>query len=77
MLLKTHCKEGFVALNPPATNQEIDELKNSLGFDVPDNLVELLKIHNGQDREGILLFDAQEFLSAERIIEEWEVSGRD
>lgn len=71
--LKANYPEGLEDLNPPATAEQLTALEQVLGFDLPKELRELLAIHNGQDSEGGYLFDGQEFLSAERIAEEWGV----
>lgn len=63
--------DGLLDLNPPATNEEIEELKNTLGVDLPDDFISVLKIHNGQKGDSAWLFDSQEFLSTKRIIEEF------
>jgi cell wall assembly regulator SMI1 len=49
--------EGLEALNLPATNKEITKLKDTLGFDIPQELEELLRCHNGQPFEKIGVFD--------------------
>lgn len=69
--LKANYPEGLEDLNPPATAEQLNALEQVLGFDLPKELRELLTIHNGQDSEGAYLFDGQEFLSTERIAEEW------
>ncbi len=40
--------EGLKALNPSATDKDLDSLKNILGFSLPKDLKECLKIHNGE-----------------------------
>lgn len=65
--------EGLDDLNPPATDNEVETLKNGLGFEIPEDLILLLKIHNGQKGDAGGLFDEQEFLSSYRILDEWKV----
>lgn len=69
--LTLNYSDGLLDLNPPATNEEIEELKNTLGVDLPDDFISVLKIHNGQKGDSAWLFDSQEFLSTKRIIEEF------
>lgn len=69
--LTLNYSDGLLDLNPPATNEEIEELKNALGIDLPDDFISVLKIHNGQKGDSAWLFDSQEFLSTHRIIEEF------
>ena len=69
--LTLNYSDGLLDLNPPATNEEIEELKNALGVDLPDDFISVLKIHNGQKGDSAWLFDSQEFLSTHRIIEEF------
>ena len=71
--LKLNYPEGFDDLNPPITKEEVEELQSTLGFSIPNELLELLKIHNGQKGNAGWLFDGQEFLSSSRIIDEWKV----
>ena len=65
--------DGLLDLNSPATNDEIEELRSALGVDLPDDFISVLKIHNGQKGEVAWLFDSQEFLSTQRIIEEFNI----
>lgn len=69
--LTLNYSDGLLDLNPPATNEEIEELKNTLDVDLPDDFISVLKIHNGQKGDSAWLFDSQEFLSTKRIIEEF------
>lgn len=69
--LEENYPDGLLDLNPPATNEEIEELTISLGVQLPDEFISILKIHNGQKGEAAWLFDSQEFLSTYRIIEEY------
>ena len=71
--LKSNYEEGFEDLNPPATTEEIEELKVTLGFELPNDLIDMLKIHNGQKNDAGWLFDGQEFLSSHNIINQWKV----
>jgi cell wall assembly regulator SMI1 len=63
--------EALDALNPPATEKQLQELKHVLGFDIPDELKELLRCHNGQKKRTEWFFEFQEFSPIERIISEY------
>lgn len=69
--LSDNYKEGLVDLNPPASDEEIKELADTLSLTLPSDLIALLKIHNGQKGETAWLFDSQEFLSTHAIIDAW------
>lgn len=71
--LADNYSDGLLDLNPPATNCEIEELRSVIGVDLPDDFIDMLKIHNGQKGESAWLFDSQEFLSTHRIIEEYNI----
>ncbi|MFA0962340.1 SMI1/KNR4 family protein [Roseivirga sp. BDSF3-8] len=57
-------------LNAPASEEDINALEKILGESLPMAYAGFLKIHNGQDRDGEGLIDAEELL---RILEEWTV----
>ena len=63
--------DGLLDLNPPASDDEIKELTSTLGVELPEDFISVLKVHNGQKGEKAWLFDSQEFLSTHRIIEEY------
>ena len=69
--LSVNYSDGLSDLNPPATDDEILELTNVIGIELPNDFLGILKIHNGQKGEAAWLFDSQEFLSTHRIIEEF------
>lgn len=71
--LSSNFAEGLEDLNPPATDDEISHLEHHLGFSLPADFVDCLKIHNGQKNTAGGLFEATEFLSTRRIAEEWKV----
>lgn len=71
--LAANYEDGLNDLNPPATDKEIEELSDALGYALPEDLVCLLQIHNGQKGDAGWLFDGQEFLSSDRIIDEWKI----
>ncbi len=71
--LSLNYSDGLLDLNPPTTDTQIEELSTALGVDLPDDFINVLKIHNGQKGEAAWLFDSQEFLSTQRIIEEFNI----
>ena len=71
--LSLNYSDGLLDLNPPATQAQIEELTSTLGVDLPNDFIHVLKIHNGQKGESAWLFDSQEFLSTDRIIEEFNI----
>jgi cell wall assembly regulator SMI1 len=60
-------------LNPPATDAEIATLQQQLGVSLPADYVQALKTHNGQRGLADGLFDGQEFLSAQNVVEQWRI----
>ena len=71
--LSLNYSDGLIDLNPPATDYEIEELTKILGVELPNDFLDVLRIHNGQKGESAWLFDSQEFLSTQRIIEEFNI----
>lgn len=69
--LSLNYSDGLLDLNPPATDYEIEELTKILGVELPNDFLDVLRIHNGQKGESAWLFDSQEFLSTHRIIEKF------
>ena len=60
-------------LHPPATDEQLAVLAGSTSIELPAEMVEFYKIHNGQDGDSPWLFDGTEFLSTDRIMDEWRV----
>ncbi len=71
--LGTHWPEGLADLNPPATDQQIAELEQVLGVQLPPDYVACLKVHNGQKLDAGGLFDAGEFLSTDEVRRQWSI----
>ena len=69
--LSLNYSDGLIDLNPPTTDYEIEELTKILGVELPNDFLDVLRIHNGQKGESAWLFDSQEFLSTHRIIDEF------
>lgn len=60
-------------LNGGASESEILELETALGIKLPEDLKESLRIHNGQTGDSHGLIAGWEFLSTQRILDEWSV----
>ena len=65
--------EGLEVLNPPATDDDIQKLEAVLGFSLPEDLAQALKIHNGQNPVSGPLLPGGEFLSTKAIAEQWTI----
>ncbi len=59
-------------LNPGATKQDLSELENILGLDLPEDFKNFISIHNGQNWTHLNLFDSDRLLSTEDIIRDWQ-----
>lgn len=71
--LKAHNPALLADLNPPASDADIQALEQKLGVKLPADFVECLKVHDGQRGAADGLFAGLEFLSSQRILEEWRV----
>ncbi|MEC3906133.1 SMI1/KNR4 family protein [Tamlana sp. 2201CG12-4] len=60
-------------LNPPASKQNIEKLEHTIGAELPEEYINFLMIHNGQNSDSEGLINVEELLSIERIIQEWKV----
>jgi len=71
--LSEHAPSVSKALNPGATDKQLDIAEAALGVSFPAEFRECYLVHNGTERGGACLFPGGEFLSLERIVEEWSV----
>ncbi|WP_165452349.1 SMI1/KNR4 family protein [Paenibacillus thalictri] len=71
--LKVHAPDVLADLNEGASEPEISGLEDVIGFALPDDIKESLRIHNGQSGDAQWLIAGWELLSTERILEEWKV----
>lgn len=71
--LKANNPTLMADLNPPASDADIQELEKKIGLKLPKNFIECLKVHNGQKGEAEWLFSGLEFLSSQRILDEWAI----
>lgn len=71
--LSANWPDGLADLNPPATDEEIADLQTQLGVTLPPDVIEFLKVHNGQGNRAGGLLDNSEFLSTHAIVDQWKV----
>ena len=60
-------------INGPASAKEIQALEKYLGADFPQSFKDFYQIHNAQNAHSDGIMNAEEFLSLERIKDEWTV----
>lgn len=71
--LKTNNPALLADLNPPASDADIQKLEQQLGVKLSTDFVECLKVHDGQRCGAGWLFSDSEFLSSQRILDEWAI----
>ena len=71
--LKTNNSALLADLNPPASDADLQALEQQLAVKLPEDFVECLKVHNGQSGRADWLFSGSEFLSSQRILDEWAI----
>ncbi len=71
--LKTSNPALLDDLNPPASDAKIQALEKKIRVTLPTDFVECLKVHDGQRGQAECLFQSSEFLSSERILDEWTI----
>lgn len=70
--LAINAHEILKDLQPGATNTQIKQLEALLGIELPEDFKASYLIHNGQFGNVGGLFNCNEFLSLERIQDEWQ-----
>ena len=60
-------------LNPPATPEQIAAAEAAMGVRLPEDVCRAYLMHDGQDPEGVGLVEICEWLSLERMVQEWTV----
>ena len=60
-------------LNPGVTDKKIISIENTIGKTFPKDFKDFYKIHNGENSQGSGIMKGEEFLSMERILEEWNI----
>jgi cell wall assembly regulator SMI1 len=72
-LAENQCTAGLRQPTTGATDQQINKAERRLGVTFPEPVRQSYRIHDGQEPDGPALIDAWEFLSLERIVDEWDV----
>jgi cell wall assembly regulator SMI1 len=70
--LSENYADGLNELSDSATDKDILEVENKLGVKLPEELIEFLKIHNGQAGDSGYLCAGYRLISTSDIISEWE-----
>jgi cell wall assembly regulator SMI1 len=72
--LKVNAPKVFDTLQPGASDSQIQAVENALSIQLPADVKASYRIHNGQQPiyDYGLIPEAQEFLSLERIQQEWQ-----
>ena len=71
-LLQDEAKTGAV-FNAGASEAEFEQLEQLIQAKLPEDFKALYRVFNGQAYEEGYVFDGEEWLSLERMAEEWEV----
>lgn len=71
-LLTDVIPEVIDSLNPGASDDAIQLAEKVIGFDLPENVRELYRLHNGQSGNSGLFFGLP-FLSLEEALREWQL----
>ncbi len=74
--LKINRPEVLGTLNEAATESQIAEVEQKIGLKFPQNLRELLMIHNGQRDEYIAVIDNYLLLPLDEIVYTWQTLKR-
>ncbi|MCK7597758.1 SMI1/KNR4 family protein [Microbulbifer sp. CAU 1566] len=69
--LSANFESGFRDLNPPITDEELENLQSTLDVQLAQDFIDFLKVHNGQAGNAGGIIDATELLSSTRILDEW------
>lgn len=69
--LQANEEKILVDLNPPATTIELQGMERKLGYDLPLDYLECLKVHAGQKGKATWLFNENEFLSIPNVLMSW------
>ncbi|MEH2106583.1 SMI1/KNR4 family protein [Nostoc sp.] len=71
--LKANTPQVLDTLNPGASESQIKAVEDALLIQFPDDVKSSYRIHNGQSGYNYGLINGREFLSLERIQDEWQV----
>jgi cell wall assembly regulator SMI1 len=77
--LATNAPDVLNNLQPGASDEQIQQLEESLGIEVPEDVKQLYRLHNGQAVGTPGFLRGNEFLSLEKIVDDWrgwiEING--
>lgn len=59
------------ALNPPATDAQLDEVEAVIGARLPGEVRDFYKVHNGQHPDAVGILYGSNFMSLEHALDEW------
>jgi len=71
--ITTTFKDFNYELNLGVTDKKILSLEKTIGKTFPEDFKAFYKVHNGENSNGYGIMKGEEFLSMERILEEWNV----
>lgn len=71
--LRTNAPQILETLRSPASDAQIKAVENRLSIQFPEDVKNSYCIHNGQSSYEYGLIEGREFLSLERIQDEWQV----
>lgn len=71
--ISNHCPELLAALHSGAPEEEIEKAERAMGVRLPEPVKACYRIHNGQKPGSPGLLDVSEFLSLERMVEDWSI----
>lgn len=60
-------------LNPPATDEQLNEVEATIGAKLPAEVREFYKVHNGQNPDAIGILYGSNFMSLEQAVDDWRV----
>jgi cell wall assembly regulator SMI1 len=72
-LMRPHAPDVENWLNVGATEQQLRAAEEAMGVQLPDEVKEFYRIHNGQSRGSHDFWQGGELLSLERVVEEWKI----
>lgn len=70
--LKNHLKEVDYKFNPPATLADVDKIQKMTGVELPEGVLELYKMGNGQADNGFAIFRGMTLLRINDVIRNWQ-----
>ncbi|OOH78163.1 molybdenum cofactor biosynthesis protein MoeA [Pseudomonas koreensis] len=69
--LQAHKPTLLADLNPPATSKALQRLQSELGVSLPEDFINALRGHDGQEGISEPLLGAYQWLSSARILDAW------